>query len=860
MVGSFILAKNNLPTITGISGSTVTDPVGMASHIFFSDVQKGEPRRDNLFLIRILGRTPYIETVKDIIKKQVASTEFGVRPTFDDPSEKELQICESARKFFDGNFNTDHQSWDELINVLLDDILDFDSGVVELVPDQEGFLKQMIHRDGMTFTKNVLESGLLPAPDSDIPAFYQFSLSSSARMLLTARDWKGIDINQLTQDIDVLPYGMIKKRNIPFSRDQIVWFSENPVSYSAYGRGRTQKVKQVVEILLNGDIHRNRFFLENEFHKGFIQIVNGSQHEAEKLKEIFRRTRGNEYTIPVVGGESSWVSIDPSPDKMQFLESHKWYVTVALMVYGMNESEAGIHENANLSVSDEMKFNVWRRTTGPILSMIATKLNNEILPFMREYHQLGGRMEFFFEPENRFLRKLDQEIEGKDMEMGLLTLNDLRQVHGREDFGPLGDLPKHVLDSLTQRHPGWVAETMNPSIGSTPVDTPSLFSLTPINQEEKDKKEVKELSEDLITYENLFLKKKDYIKEALRNERGSFPHLNQIITESSEKIGKTILNTKKDILDSIKNSFPEEPSDKSLLINVSELTRNIKINGLSEVLEEQNMKALREGARFHETKLRKQLEEKITLPSEVKIEINFDIENTFATRQLMQNALKNSTIIEVHFIESIKRILLSAAKEGMSISQITRLITQELNEMSKVHAELIARTETLSASRQGSQALAESTPLIAGKEWIATNDMRTRPWHAAMNRVVIPKDRFFTVPRGWQGKPNYQPNDYPKSVRVAGEDQPFNCRCDMAPVLREDMPSLREISNMGVNLKTDLSLRQIELWQEHHQKDENSFTKFWKRTMKEMTVSDMVRNYNISKSSAYSWNERFSNT
>lgn len=490
MTGEFINAtKNkqatgNITTIEGVGGTQLPNtPTGLASHIgsFFYNTQlEGEPRRDNLFLIRLLGQTAVVEMLKDIIKKQVASTDFNIKIREDIETNPELQnLARELEHFFDGNFNTNDTTWTDLMEMLLDDILDIDSGVLELIPDENGKISQMIPRDGATFTKNVQDTGLLPLPDSDEPAYYQFSLSSRAQNLFST-DFQGVELRNLIEELRIHPFRPIFKETKKFSRDQIVWFMENPTTYSSYGRGRTQKIKRVTEIILNGDRHRNKFFTDNEIHKGFLNVTDElSQQSREDLKNKFKRSRGNEYEIPVVGGsQAEWVSMDPSPSKMQFLESHKFYLKVAIMAYGLNEAEAGNHENANLSVSEEMKFNIFRRTTQPLLSMIENKFNNEILPYTKEQAQANGALTASFSPSSKFLRKLDQEVEEKDLSLGVTTINELRSKQGKEDYGPLGDLPQNVLNQLSQQHPGYVAESMNPDIDDAPEPVQPGLTLT----------------------------------------------------------------------------------------------------------------------------------------------------------------------------------------------------------------------------------------------------------------------------------------------------------------------------------------------------------------------------------------------
>lgn len=864
MIGGFVFTnkQNSISSVKPQSGNTA---IGQASSIFYNRTLKGEPRFDNLFLVRLLGQTPYVEMMKDTIKKQISSMELKVKPpeTIEKPSEQHLQAAAEIKNFFMGNYNTNHDTWDALVTATVDDILDFDSGVWELIPNDNGFLSQIIIRDGLTMTKNPRTDGLLPGRDDDEPAYFQFSNAVLHTLSQNASQESGIDIESVRREVAMMPYVHHSIEAIPFTRDQIVWFSESPVSYSSYGRGRTQKVKKLAEVIINGDFHRNRYFLENEFHKGFLQLNNGTQPDISKLQDVFGNSKGNEYEIPIVGGtDASWISIDPTPDKMQFLESHKWYITALIMAYGGNESEAGLHENANLSVSDEMKYNMYRRTTLPLLRMIEHKINSSVLPFMEAYNRVNGELIVEFDRDTDFIRRMRQQIEKDDLSMGIKTLNELRRERGDKDFGELGNLPDHVLRALAQTHPGWVAEQINPNITNTPTPLPPTLSIQG-NDDDKDsglkKKSKFPETKEIRTYRQLFSDSAEVekmLKEPLRNDRTDFPPLVSHINGMKKKIGKIISGIEDSVISEAKKRFPEEESDGNLLIDTNSITENINLEGMEDTLIEENQKALQKSAEHKKTKLENDINKRYTLPTEAKIAIgDFDITQTFTWMMLQEEAAQHVTDITSSVRDNIKRILLSSAKKGSSIGQVTESLREKIKEMSESHAELIARTETLSAARDGSQALGESTDVIAGKEWLATEDARTRPWHAAMNGITIGKNDKFTVPSGWQGSPYYQPNEYPKTVRVVGKDQPFNCRCDQLNVLKEDMPDTRSLRDYNLKLH-GLNHRQVEVWRDNAKKDEKSFKRFWKRVVSEKSNKQISKEMGMSYTTIQNWKKQ----
>ncbi|MDY6770015.1 MAG: phage portal protein [Candidatus Nanohaloarchaea archaeon] len=900
-------------TIDSVGGARPGVPEGKKSSHFFQQVGQGEPRHADLFAIRLLGQSPYMEWAKDIIKQQVTSTPLRIVPDVpedEEPSEEHIDAAESATAFFQGNFNDDAESLDHFLNVVLNDVLDFNSGVVELVPDDDGFLDQMVTRDGLTFTKNLKESGLL----AEDPAYLQFELSRgfTRHVGTTTGGVQGIDLREAVRDAHVFPFRVFSRETIEYSRDQIVWFQMDGRSSNPYGRGRVQKVRQLAEILLNGDIHRERYFLDDQYQKAIVQLAEASQNEIESLKEQLRNDKGNPHDLNVVGGrEASVLQIDPEPEKMQFLESHKWYTKLALVVMGLNEAEGGIHENANLSVSEEMKRNAWRRTTKPLLEMLERVITRQILPFMREYHAVDGELKARFEPQNRFEKTQQQAIEDKELELQAMTPNEVREERGKEGYGPIGDLPMAAYQQVIQHVPGWSAEQISDEIEDVPDPSgpggDTLLSLfddddAADGSEERDFEcpfpfdsvedcvlEMK--GEDDIdnphafcnAWQNACDKVNSYAdgyrdaladgrretvlegtREALRNDRsGEFPPLKS----HAEDLGRAVADLFEDGVDDVVrdavDEFPDEDQDTSLVVDAADLAERFDVaERLEAELRASNLEAMEKAADHHAAKLEADLEDRLVLPEGTRIDIDFDLMDTFTAERIKEKAAQAATAVNDTVRRQIREVILDGAENGWSSQRIADELEERVGgEFRDEHAEVVARTETLSASRDGSQALAESTDLVDGKEWIATDDDRTRPWHAAMDGVVEEVNAAFTVPGGWKGAPHYQPRDYPRTVRTVGEDQPFNCRCAQAPVPAEDMPDTvrAALDHDAVTVDTELTEKQLEVFAEHSRDAGQSFAEFWRTVTENWTNQEIVDEKGMvgSKSTIYDWTDTF---
>ena len=111
--------------------------------------------------------------------------------------------------------------------------------------------------------------------------------------------------------------------------------------------------------------------------------------------------------------------------------------------------------------------------------------------------------------------------------------------------------------------------------------------------------------------------------------------------------------------------------------------------------------------------------------------------------------------------------------QGESMQKIANRL-QNVTEMNRTSAIRNARTTVTSAENKGrfdSYIQAESDGLILQKEWIATNDKRTRHSHAILDGETIDTDKKFSNGLMYPADPNGIPSEV------------YNCRCAMGTVV-----------------------------------------------------------------------------
>ena len=131
--------------------------------------------------------------------------------------------------------------------------------------------------------------------------------------------------------------------------------------------------------------------------------------------------------------------------------------------------------------------------------------------------------------------------------------------------------------------------------------------------------------------------------------------------------------------------------------------------------------------------------------------------------------------------KQLRRAIFNGQKDGLPLPQIAKNIRERYSpKFSRARAATIARTETHSAAsfanHQVGMQFAKTQPAMQ-KQWIATNDVRTREAHRIANGQIVNIDSPFIVggrPMEYTGDPN------------GGAANIINCRCAVIYIEPED--------------------------------------------------------------------------
>ena len=123
-------------------------------------------------------------------------------------------------------------------------------------------------------------------------------------------------------------------------------------------------------------------------------------------------------------------------------------------------------------------------------------------------------------------------------------------------------------------------------------------------------------------------------------------------------------------------------------------------------------------------------------------------------------------------MKKINAETLQGILQGESMDKIAKRMmnVQEMNKTQAIRSARTIVTGTENKGRQDSYARAEADGIVMKREWIATNDSRTRHWHAELDGVEVDVDEPWVNDFGkimFPGDPSADPANT------------YNCRCSM---------------------------------------------------------------------------------
>jgi len=231
-------------------------------------------------------------------------------------------------------------------------------------------------------------------------------------------------------------------RPVFFSPDEVCYISRYPRSYSPYGWSALQNADAIINSLINSAVWNSNFFSNQGIPRGMITL-DGDDTDVKRFRSYWRnKIKGKWYTLPVVNKEAKWVPFSLTAQDMQWLSGQKWYQRLICALYQVHPSEIAVEDTSRQAgTAAESRDRLQKRASVvPILLLLEEAINADIIS------EFSPRIIFRYVPEDPDEVRIKSEAENKALELGMATVNELRDVKGLKRV-PWGDMPLPLLQN-----------------------------------------------------------------------------------------------------------------------------------------------------------------------------------------------------------------------------------------------------------------------------------------------------------------------------------------------------------------------------------------------------------------------------
>lgn len=237
-----------------------------------------------------------------------------------------------------------------------------------------------------------------------------------------------------------------------FDQKEIIYSCLNPRSEHTYGWAPIQSIMEVVESLNNSIVWNRDFFYNSAIPDGIVDFGNMDEDNLKAVKAEWQKdVKGKAHKLLMVSNPNpsysegtatqqksvTFVPLQKGAREMEFLESQKWYSSLVTSAFKCSPAELGILGDVKNKAIQEGQERVHvRRAIKPILAEIEYAFNTQLITeFFSQDDPRGktGGLKFIFDYIDPVDEAKQKENEIKDLEAGVITINEVRRKRGMED-------------------------------------------------------------------------------------------------------------------------------------------------------------------------------------------------------------------------------------------------------------------------------------------------------------------------------------------------------------------------------------------------------------------------------------------
>ena len=713
---------------------------------FFYKAPFGYPRYKDLNYFRQLAASIYVDMCVTAIIDEVCSVEWEI--VAEDRAGNEVpgkeKDVERIQDFFH-NPNTNKESWEMIVRMMLPDLLELNSGIMVKIFNMFGEMVEICARDGMAFTKNPDPYGFYTTRADLI---LMKNILGEGEEQTQTMEYPAIQAEMTDTDAQeegaYFQYGFnTGARPIPFGKREIVWFEKKVRTDNLYGRSSMEVLSKTVQTLIYAVESQLEYFNDNQIPPGVLGLEGmtaldlktfGQQWiQQQKVQDSLGNWKRANHKLPMVNKMPKFERLGFTNQELELIESQKWWSKLVWGAFGITATELGFTEDAKGAANQIVQTSVAKkRIIYPLLRLIEYHVNTEIIP---EFGVEGVRYKYKIfdideETKKWGLYKLQTESD-------LKTINEVRNSEGLDEV-EWGD-----------KNTGERSPQLGTNIN---VGDPRQQDADKINNDSQ-------AARDKMTGKPAKGNKPKDVKKASTTDSANTLNPGDELGPSGKKLKKKITDLLKENKEKVFELLEDQGKPETLL----------QIKGLDDI-----------------PGIIKKIFEIFTFKGIVNevISLKFNFGWDKSEQQIDKNVPMNNKALEFlqeHTFDNVKDMTEEIANDlkaelsrGIINGESTTKLKERVTKVFKVgdnRATMIARTETNRAENQGKLLAMKGSGLDYKKQWVSANDTRTSELCKHLDGKTIGLDDDFKYGAFEGQSPPAHPNCRSVLIFIENEDE-----------------------------------------------------------------------------------------
>lgn len=555
-----------------------------------------------------------------------------------------------------------------------------------------------------------------------------------------------------------------------FNTEDIVHFKYPTPMDDYFGTSPIKSASVRIDTEEYASNYQRDFFLNNARPDGILSVEDSgmamNQEDKNEMRREFEKKhmgKGRNSRIAILEGNLKYQQISVTQREMDYIESMKFTRDDILVAFGVPKPIVAVTDDVNRANAETAMHIFLSEVIKPEVKMLFEKINEELVA--TDYND---SLFIGFEdptPEDREQKIKEYE---SGIKSGYLLINEVRAMEnyepiegGWELYKPLNEVPVGGISKPKAK--GYLKQW-----------------------EERKKKEDDDRKQRLFRGKEILKEKLKLKEKVLAELKKSFKEGD--VFDDYKKVKKKKEKKNKEKKPLIKSDLRKEYA-KMIIKEIENKSQRLKTEVTKKARKQgEALVAILNREDITKTKGGNQ-RQKLTTETESKIDDFFGKEEKVFAEMLfpfIEEYARQSGIEAMALVnpnqgfemgEKIRKSLEKRAEEfGLQVNKTTRdKITKAIDEgikegegmiqisdrIDKVYeefptwrADLIARTETTASSNEGFIEAYKQSDVATHKEWIATNDERTRPEHAELDGDIVKVNKTFSNGLKFPSEPN----------------------------------------------------------------------------------------------------------